>query len=331
MIPPKDIHQLTVDTIRYLSADAVQEANSGHPGTPMSTAAMATVLWTRFLRFNPANPGWPGRDRFVLSAGHASMLLYSLLHLTGYDLPLEEIRRFRQWGSKTPGHPEFGHTPGVEETTGPLGQGIVNAVGMAMAEKHLAAEFNRPGHEVVDHRVYVLCSDGDLQEGVSGEVTSLAGHLGLGRLICLYDDNRIQIEGPTALSFTEDVAARFRALHWHVQEGVDGEDLGAVERALDEARAQTDRPSLVLCRTVIGFPSPNQGTAKVHGESLGERELQQSKEASGWPLAPRFLVPDAVREYMRSFGARGRQPEKAWQERVARYEAAFPDLAGPGR
>ena len=322
-----DLDRLAVTTLRLLAADAVQEARSGHPGLPMGAADMAYVLWTRFLKHNPADPGWPDRDRFVLSAGHGSMLLYALLHLTGYDLSLDEIRRFRQWGSRTPGHPELGLTPGVETTTGPLGQGFANAVGMAIAEAHLAARINRPGFPIVDHHTYVLASDGDLMEGISHEAASLAGHLGLGRLICLYDSNGVSIDGPTTLTFTEDVAARFIAYGWHVQR-IDGHDLAAVAGALAAARAETARPSLIIARTRIGFGSPNrQGTAKAHGEPLGEEEVRLTKERLGWPPDLRFHIPAEVRARLGEALARGEAWQADWNERLAAYRRAHSDLA----
>jgi len=317
--------RICINTIRMLSADAVQQARSGHPGMPMGAAAMAYVLWTRFLRHDPADPHWPDRDRFLLSAGHGSMLLYSLLHLTGYDLSLDELRRFRQWGSCTPGHPEHGLTAGVEVTTGPLGQGFANAVGMAMAERFLATHFNRPGHMLVDHSTYVLASDGDMMEGISHEAASLAGHLRLGKLICLYDDNGITIEGPTALSMSEDVRARFAAYGWHVQ-AVDGDDLAALEAALEAARQAEDRPSLIAARTHIGHGSPNrQDKAKAHGEPLGEEELKLTKEALGWPADARFHVPDEARTVFGRAAERGAKLRREWHERRAAHAAAFPE------
>ena len=277
------LDQLCVNTIRTLAMDTVQKANSGHPGMPMGAAAMGYVLWTRFLRHNPANPQWPGRDRFVLSAGHGSALLYALLHLTGYDLALEELQRFRQWGSRTPGHPEYGLTPGVETTTGPLGQGATNAVGMALAQRFMAGRFNRPGHSIVDGNVYAIVSDGDLMEGVSSEAASLAGHLKLGNLIYLYDDNRISIEGETRLAFTEDVGRRFEAYEWHVQR-VDGNDLEELTEAIAQAQAETERPSLILAHTHIAYGSPSlQDSAGAHGSPLGEEEVRRTKEGFGFP------------------------------------------------
>jgi transketolase len=279
----QDLDLLCINTIRTLSMDAVQKANSGHPGTPMALAPLAYVVWTQFLRHNPRNPKWFNRDRFVLSCGHASMLLYAMLYLTGYELSLEEIKNFRQWGSITPGHPENGLTPGVETTTGPLGQGIMNAVGMAMAEAHLAAVFNQDGHNIVDHHTYAFCSDGDFMEGASHEAASLAGHLGFGKLICVYDDNRITIEGETDLTYTDDVAKRFEAYHWHVQDiGDQANDLTTLADALNKAREEETRPSLIIVRTHIGYGSPNrQDSAKAHGEPLGEEEVKLTKKFYG--------------------------------------------------
>jgi len=322
------IDQLCVNTIRMLSADAVQKANSGHPGLPMGAAPMAYALWTRFLRFNPANPAWPGRDRFVLSAGHGSMLLYSLLHLSGYDLSMEEIKQFRQWGSATPGHPEYGETPGVETTTGPLGQGFGNAVGMALAEARLAAEFNRPGHEIVDHYTYVLAGDGDMMEGVQAEAASLAGHLGLHKLVVLYDDNRITIEGHTPLTFSEDVKARYEAYGWYVQQVEDGTDVEAIEAAIDRARQEAERPSLIAVRTQIGYGSPNkQDTSSAHGEPLGEEELRLTKDNLGWPLEPAFWVPAEVRERFAAVTEQGARWEREWLGKLQAYGEAEPELA----
>ena len=314
-----------INTIRMLAADAVQKAKSGHPGMPMGAAAMAYVLWTRFLKHNPANPAWPDRDRFVLSAGHGSMLLYALLHLTGYDLSLEDLQQFRQWGSRTPGHPEHGHTAGVETTTGPLGQGFAAGVGMAIAERWLAAQFNRPGHALVDHYTYAIVSDGDLMEGVASEAASLAGHLKLGKLIYLYDDNKISIDGSTELAFTEDVGRRFEAYQWQVQRVADGNDLDAVDAAIRAAQAETTRPSLILCRTHIGFGSPNrQDTNKAHGEPLGDEEVKLTKQKLGWPESPAFLVPEDVRREFRRALDRGKNQETAWQRRLQAYAAALP-------
>ncbi|OGQ97288.1 MAG: transketolase [Deltaproteobacteria bacterium RIFOXYD12_FULL_57_12] len=318
---------LCINTIRFLAVDAIQQANSGHPGMPMGSAPMAHVLWSRYLRHNPANPAWPDRDRFVLSAGHGSMLLYSLLHLTGYDLSLDELKNFRQWGSKTPGHPEYGHTPGVETTTGPLGQGVANAVGMAMAEAHLAARYNRPGYEVVNHFTYGIVGDGDLMEGISHEAASLAGHLGLGKLIVFYDDNQISIEGRTDIAFTEDRLKRFEAYGWHTRQVADGNDLTAIDQALAAARAETNRPSLIAVRTLIGFGSPNrQDTAKAHGEPLGPEEIKLTRQNLNWPATP-FYVPTEVAEYFSTLAARGRELETAWQAQLAGYRQAYPELA----
>ncbi|MGH7264398.1 MAG: transketolase, partial [Candidatus Rokuibacteriota bacterium] len=327
-----DLDARCVNTIRFLSADAVQKARSGHPGLPMGAAPMAYVLWTRFLRHNPADPGWPDRDRFVLSAGHGSMLLYALLHLTGYALPLDEIRRFRQWGSKTPGHPEYGMTPGVEATTGPLGQGLANAVGMAIAERHLAARFNRPGHTVVDHRTYVLCSDGDLMEGIAAEAVSLAGHLGLGRLIAFYDDNQVSLAGKASLSFSEDVPRRFEGYGWHTQVVRDGNDLEAVDKAIRDALAEAERPSLIAVRTVIGYGAPTKaGTHEAHGEPLGEEELRAAKQALGWPVEPPFHVPEPARARFREALAHGARWQGEWQSRFDAYARAHGDPAAAFR
>ncbi|HID84069.1 MAG TPA: transketolase [Anaerolineales bacterium] len=316
-----------VNTLRFLAADMVEEARSGHPGLPMGAAAMAYALWMRHLRHNPRNPHWPNRDRFILSGGHGSALLYALLHLTGYDLPLEELRRFRQWGSKTPGHPEVGLTPGVETTTGPLGQGFANGVGMAIAQAHMAARFNRPGFSIFDHYIYALVTDGDLMEGISSEAASLAGHLRLGRLIYLYDDNRISIDGSTDLAFTEDRARRFEAYGWQVLHVVDGNDVDAVDAAIAEAKADP-RPSLIICRTHIGYGAPHkQDTPEVHGSPLGEEELSAAKRNLGWPVEPRFYIPEAVREHFAQAVARGTAWEAEWQERFAAYRREYPDLA----
>ncbi len=325
---PAELDNLCVNTIRMLSADAVQQAGSGHPGAPMGMAPMAYVLWTSFLRHNPADPAWPDRDRFVLSAGHASMLLYSLLHLTGYDLPIEEIRRFRQWGSRTPGHPEVGATPGVETTTGPLGQGFANGVGMAIAERKLAERFNRPGHTIVDHYSYGIVGDGDLQEGISSEAASLAGYLRLGKLIYLYDSNGIQIEGPTALSFTEDVGARFQAYGWDVQRVEDGNNLAQIEESIRRARATTDKPSLIIVPTTIAYGSPNKaGSASAHGEPLGEEEIRATKAALGWPLEPAFHVPEPVLAHYRRALVEGPRLQDEWESRFDGYARAFPEEA----
>lgn len=320
----ESLDTLCINTIRMLAVDAVEKAKSGHPGTPMGAAPMAYVLWTRFLRFNPRNPQWPNRDRFVLSAGHASMLLYALLHLTGYDLPLEELQRFRQWQSKTPGHPEFGDTPGVEVTTGPLGQGFANGVGMAIAERFLATRYNRPGHPIIDHYTYALCSDGDLMEGVSAEAASIAGHLRLGKLVYLYDDNDISIEGPTDLTFSEDVGRRFEAYGWHVQQVADANDLDAITAAIAQARADP-RPALVIVRSHIGYGSPNkQDTAAAHGEPLGPEEVELTKKNYGWPLEPPFHIPPQALEHLRGAVARGAAWEAEWEERFRAYEREYP-------
>jgi transketolase len=321
------LDQLCINTIRMLAVDGVQKANSGHPGMPMGAAPMAYVLWTRFLKHNPANPGWPDRDRFVLSAGHGSMLLYGLLHLTGYDLSLEELKNFRQWGSKTPGHPESHLAPGVETTTGPLGQGFTNGIGMAIAERFLASHFNRPDHAIVDHYTYAIVSDGDLMEGVSHEAASLAGHLRLGKLIYLYDDNRISIEGSTDLAFTEDRAARFVAYGWHVQRVDDGNDLEAISRAIEAAREETERPSLILVRTHIGYGSPNkQDTAAAHGEPLGPDEVRLTKENLGWPLEPTFLIPEEALARSRTALQGGEKCERDWNARFQLYQKEYPEL-----
>jgi transketolase len=326
MKPSFELENRAINTIRFLAADAVQKANSGHPGLPMGAAAMAYTLWTRHLRFNPRNPKWPGRDRFILSGGHGSALLYALLYLTGYDLPLEQLMNFRQWGSLTPGHPEYGLTPGVEVTTGPLGQGFANGVGMAIAEAHLAAEFNRPGFEVVNHFIYAIVTDGDLMEGVSSEAASLAGHLSLGKLIYLYDDNHISIDGSTEIAFTEDRAARFKAYDWHIQKVPDGNDTNAVDRAISRAK-RDPRPSLILCRTHIGYGLPTkQDTAKAHGEPPGEQELNGAKEKLGWPLEPKFYVPADVLAFFRKAQRRGTRAERLWRNGLKAYLAEYPEL-----
>lgn len=325
---PTSLDLQAVNAIRFLSVDAVQKANSGHPGLPLGAAPMVYVLWSRFLRHHPANPAWFDRDRFVLSAGHGSMLLYSLLHLTGYDLPLEQLERFRQWGSRTPGHPERGLTPGVETATGPLGQGFANGVGMAMAEAFLAARYNRPGFELVNHYTYGLVSDGDLMEGVASEAASLAGHLKLGKLIYLYDDNRISLAASTQLTFTEDRAGRFQAYGWHTQTVDDGNDLEAIERAIRAAQQEATRPSLILVRTHIGFGSPHkQDTFSAHGSPLGEEEVRLTKQALGWPVEPAFLIPEDVRRHFRGALECGRRLQAAWEERVSAYERQHPELA----
>jgi transketolase len=320
-----ELDLLCINTVRTLSMDAVQKANAGHPGTPMALAPLAYVLWTRHLRYNPSDPRWPNRDRFILSAGHASMLLYSVLYLTGYDLPLAELERFRQWGSSTPGHPEHGHTPGVEVTTGPLGQGFGNAVGMAIAEAHLAAEFNRPGEEVVDHRTYFVASDGDLMEGISHEAASLAGHLGLGKLMGFFDDNRITIEGSTDLACSDDVAARFASYGWHVERVDDVNDLDALDAAIALAKSVVDRPSLIIVRSHIGYGSPNrQDTRDAHGEPLGEHEVRLTKENLGWPWQDPFHVPPEALQVWRAAGARGAALQARCRKRFEEYTRSHP-------
>ena len=326
-MPDATLEDRSINTIRFLSADAVQRANSGHPGMPMGAAALAYTLWTRHLRFNPKNPDWWDRDRFILSGGHGSMLLYSLLYLTGYKISKEDIMEFRQLGSKTPGHPENFCTPGVEVTTGPLGQGLANSVGMAIAEAHLAAIFNRPDHKIVDHYIYAIVTDGDLMEGLSSEAVSLAGHLRLHKLILLYDDNLISIDGSTNLTFSEDRGARFEALGWHIQHVKDGNDVDAVDKAIERAK-KDPRPSLILCRTHIGYGLPNkQDTAKAHGEPPGEEELAGAKSSLGWPLEPMFYVPDDVLSYYRKLGEDGTKKEREWNTRFEAYGKAYPELA----
>lgn len=318
--------RLAATTLRMLAIDAVQAANSGHPGLPLGAADIAIVLWTRFMKYDPSDPTWPDRDRFVLSAGHGSALLYSLLHLAGFPMPLEEVKQFRQWGSLTPGHPEYDVEIGIETTTGPLGQGFANAVGMALAERILATKFNQPGYDLVDHFTYVLASDGDLMEGVSHEAASFAGHLGLGRLIVLYDDNHISIDGPTDLTYSDDVPGRFAAYGWHVQ-NIDGHDMDAIGGAIQEAREETQRPSLIACRTHIGFGSPQQDTAKVHGSPLGEEDLKKTKEQFGWDPEARFFIPEEVREYFRGNQQSGSEFHNKWRNLVDGYKAAHPDMA----
>ncbi|HEY5495158.1 MAG TPA: transketolase [Candidatus Limnocylindrales bacterium] len=323
----EQLDRLAVDTIRTLAIDGVQQANSGHPGAPMGMAPMAYALWTRFLHHAPTHPDWPNRDRFVLSAGHASMLLYALLHLTGYDVTLDDLEHFRQWGSRTPGHPEHGMTAGVEATTGPLGQGFANAVGMAIAERRLAAEFNRPGHSLVDHWTYAICSDGDLQEGIASEAASLAGHLRLGKLVLLYDDNHIQLDGPTSMAFSEDVLERFDAYQWHTQQVEDGNDLSAIDAAIRAARAD-GRPSIIAVRTHIGFGSPHkQDTQKAHGAPLGVEEVRLTKEAYGWDPNRTFYVPDDAEGLFSRAIPYGEHLVNDWEDRFRRYAVAFPALA----
>ena len=324
----RTLEDLCINTIRILSADAVQNANSGHPGMPMGAAAMAYTLWTRYLKFNPKDPQWFDRDRFVLSAGHGSMLLYSLLYLTGYDLPLEELKHFRKWGSKTPGHPERGHTVGVEVATGPLGQGFGNGVGMAIAEAWLAARFNKPGHTIIDHYIYSICGDGDLMEGVTQEAASLAGHLQLGKLIYLYDQNHISLAGGTDLCFTEDVAKRFQAYGWHTRHVEDGNDTEEVAKAIEEAQNEDRKPSLILARTHIGYGSPKkEDTFGAHGNPLGEDELQASKKALGWPTMDKFYLPEDAVKYFRQAVDKGAKQQKEWQSKLADYKKAFPKEA----
>ncbi len=320
--------ELCANTVRGLVMDAVQAANSGHPGGPMGLATVGWTLFSRHLRHSPGNPDWPGRDRFVLSNGHASMLLYSLLHLTGYDLTLDDLKAFRQLGSKTPGHPERGEAPGVEMTTGPLGQGFANAVGFALAERALAAQFNRDGHEVIDNRTWFITSDGDLMEGISYEAASIAGFLGLDRLIGIYDDNRISLDGPTAMSFTENIPERFDALGWRVLNVADGNDADELDEALTAAKVSDGRPTMVVARTEIGYGSPNkQGDASSHGAPLGEDEVALTKQALGWPPEPAFLVPDEVAAWAEQCRARGDEHEREWYAKVAEYQAAYPELA----
>ena len=327
-IAPPAMDELCVNTLRFLAVDMVQKANSGHPGLPMGSASMAYALWDRLLKFNPRDPRWPDRDRFVLSAGHGCALQYALLHVTGYDLPLEELKRFRQWGSRTPGHPEYGKTPGIEATTGPLGQGLANGVGMAIAEVALAARFNRPGHRIVDHNTYVLVSDGDLEEGISSEAGSDAGHQHLGKLIVLYADNHITIEGSTELTFTEDRMARFAAFGWHVQRVERSNDVDAVALALQNAREESGRPSLIAVRTHIGFGSPHkQDTAAAHGAALGVEEVRLTKEGMGWPVEPAFHIPEEALEHFRRAVLRGNSAQAEWESRFKAYAQQYPDLA----
>lgn len=322
----QDIASLSANTIRALAMDGVQKANSGHPGMPMGMADIAYVLWMRFLKHNPGDPKWPDRDRFVLSNGHGSMLLYSMLHLTGYDLSMDDLKEFRQWNSRTPGHPEYGHTPGVETTTGPLGQGISNAVGMALAERYLATRFNRAGFEVVNHYTYVFCGDGDLMEGISHEACSVAGHLKLGKLIVLYDSNRISIDGSTDLAFTEDTAHRFEAYGWHTMQ-IDGHSMAEIQEAIEQAKADTSHPTMIICHTHIGYGSPNkQDSEKSHGEALGDEEIKLTKRALGLSEEA-FYVPDEVYNHMRETLDRGAKQQHAWEEMMARYRVEFPDMA----
>jgi transketolase len=316
-----------INTLRFLAVDMVQNANSGHPGLPLGAAAMAYTLWSQQLKHHPGNPDWADRDRFVLSAGHGSALLYSLLYVTGYALSLDDLKRFRQWDSKTPGHPERGHTPGVEITTGPLGQGLANAVGMAIGEAHLAARYNRDGHVPIDHHTWALVSDGDLMEGIASEAASLAGHLRLGKLICLYDDNRVTLSAGTDITFSEDRAQRFAAYGWQTLSVADGNDVVAIGAALEAARADTDRPTLILVRTHIGFGSPEQDSYKAHGSALGADDVKRTKQALGWPVEPPFLVPESVQALFREASERGARAEADWNERMSAYAYAFPELA----
>ena len=322
------LDQLCINTIRFLAVDTVQKAKSGHPGTPMGAAPMAYALWDRFLKHNPADPTWPNRDRFVLSCGHASALLYSLLHLTGYNLPMDELKQFRQWGSKTPGHPEHGLTPGVEATTGPLGQGFGNAVGMALAERWLAGQYNRPGHEIIDHHTYALVSDGDLQEGIASEAASMAGTLGLGKLIMLYDDNDISIEGDTDITFGENVAQRFQAYGWHVIGPIEGMDVEAVSSALTAAKGETGKPSIIVCRTVIGYGSPNKaGKGSAHGDPLGEEEVVLAKENLKWAPSDAFSIPAEAGAHLGLASGRGDVKQAEWNAAFSEYREAFPEDA----
>jgi transketolase len=322
-----ELQNLAINSLRFLSADGVEQANSGHPGLPMGAAPLAYAIWTRHLRHNPSNPAWPDRDRFILSGGHGSMLLYSLLHLTGYDLSLDDLKRFRQWGSLTPGHPEYGLTPGVETTTGPLGQGFANGVGMAIAEAHLAQLYNRPDHKIIDHYIYAIVTDGDLMEGVASEAASLAGHLKLGKLIYLYDDNRISIEGSTDVAFTEDRVQRFKGYGWHVQKITDGLDVEAIDKAIRRAK-KDPRPSIIMVRTVIGYGLPTRaGTAKAHGEPPGEVELNGAKAQLGWPIEPRFYIPDNVFTLYRQAKRTGARLERQWNQKMTAYAAKYPELA----
>src|SRR5882762_7496392 len=321
-----ELDQLCINTIRTLTIDAVQKAKSGHPGLPLGAAPMAYVLWTKFMRYNPRKPKWENRDRFLLSAGHGCMLLYSLLYLTGYDLPLDEIKNFRQWGSKTPGHPEYGLTPGVEITTGPLGQGFANGVGMAMGAAHLAAKFNQKDFSLIDHNVYAIVSDGDLMEGVAAEAASLAGHLKLGKLIYLYDDNHVTIEGFTDLAFSEDVPIRFEAYGWHTSTVADGNDLAAIEAAIRDAQSVADRPSLISVKTTIGYGMPTAGTRKAHSDAPGEEAVKETKRHLGWPEDKQFYVPDEALAHFRQAVDRGAQQENEWKELVSKYEEKDADL-----
>jgi transketolase len=327
-VEAKTLENLCINTIRTLSMDAVQKANSGHPGTAMALAPLAYLLWTRYMRYNPRNPRWLNRDRFVLSAGHACILQYSMLHLTGYDLSLDDLKNFRQWGSRTPGHPEYGHTPGIETTTGPLGQGFANGVGMAIAQRFQASRYNRPGHDIIDHYIYAIVSDGDVMEGVAAEAASIAGFLKLGKLIYFYDDNHITIEGNTSLAFTEDVGKRFEAYGWHVQHVADVNDLNALGSAIEAAQAVTDQPSLIVVRSHIGYGSPHkQDSREAHGEPLGAEEVKLTKQNLGWPTEEPFYEPEEVVAYFRQAIERGARQEQEWQQRYNAYAAAYPELA----
>ncbi len=322
-----DLDQQCINLLRFLSVDMVQKANSGHPGLPLGAAPMAYALWTRHMKYHPADPHWVDRDRFVLSAGHGSALLYSLLFATGYDLSLDDIKQFRQWGSKAPGHPEVGHTPGVEVTTGPLGQGLANAVGMAIGEAHLAARYNRDGHAIIDHHTWAIVSDGDLMEGVASEAASLAGHLKLGKLICLYDDNYVTLSAGTDMTFSEDRAKRFEAYGWQTISIADGNDVDAIHAALDAARADTTRPSLILVRTHIGYGSPEQDSYKAHGSPLGVEDVKKTKQKLGWPVEPDFLLPEPALAHLREAQDRGAKVQQDWNSRLDAYTRAFPELA----
>jgi transketolase len=328
MSDKNELEKKCIDTIRFLAADAIEKAKSGHPGMPLGAAAAAFALWTKHLKHNPKNPQWPDRDRFVLSSGHASMLLYALLHLTGYDLSIDDIKNFRQWGSRTPGHPEYKHTPGVEVTTGPLGQGLTNAVGMAIAEAHLAARFNRDGANLVDHFTYVMTGDGDMMEGVTAEACSLAGHLRLGKLIVLYDDNRVTLAGSAALSCTENIEQRFKAYGWQVQKVADGNDVAAIDRAIKKAKKDGDRPSLICVQSIIGYGAPcKQGSCDAHGSPLGTDELKGAKAALGWPAEPSFYIPEDAQKFFRKALSRGKKCEKQWQDNLDICKQKDPAIA----
>jgi transketolase len=322
-----DLDQQCINLLRFLSVDMVQKANSGHPGLPLGAAPMAYALWTRHMKYHPADPHWVDRDRFVLSAGHGSALLYSLLFATGYDVSLDDIKQFRQWGSKTPGHPEYGHTPGVEVTTGPLGQGLANAVGMAIGEAQLAASYNRDGHAIIDHHTWAIVSDGDLMEGIASEAASLAGHLKLGKLICLYDDNYVTLSAGTDMTFSENRGARFDAYGWQTIHVDDGNDVDAIHAALRAAREDTSRPSLILVRTHIGYGSPEQDSYKAHGSPLGVEDVKKTKQKLGWPVEPDFLVPEAALAHLREAKDRGAKAQDEWNARMDAYAKAFPELA----